>query len=262
MVNQQERAYKTWQVLAKLASGSKLITYEELAKNLNSHARAVRFPLSLIQDYCQENHLPPLTILVVNKTTNQPGEGFIAWGRENLVEGRNEVRSHDWKKNSNPFAYALDGTSDEELINRILTAPDLSQEVYSKVKVRGVAQMIFRQALLTAYDGRCAFTETSFAQTLDAAHIVPWSECTPDLRMDPRNGILMLCFHHRLFDLGILSIDEDYKIHFSNKQEMKLTEADHNFVSSLHRMQISLPSDKSLWPDKKLIRRRNNELNK
>ena len=260
MINQAERAYRAWNILVALAPRSRLITYEDLAKTLGTHARADRYVLELIQDYCLRNSLPPLTILVVNKQTNEPGEGFTAWSHDNLVEGRSKVRNHDWTKEPNPFAYASDGTTDDELIDRILTAPDSSEEVYAKVKVRGVLHMIFRQALLKAYDGRCALTGVSFTVALDAAHIVPWSQCTPDQKMNPRNGILMLCCHHRLFDLGILSIDEDYKIIFTNKNGSALTEADQLLVVKLHGKQISLPRNISLQPDKGLIGQRNTRL--
>jgi len=260
MVNQDARAYKAWGILVKLAPDGRLITYEDLAKALDTHPRAVRFALELIQNYCL-NRLPPLTIIVVNKQTNEPGAGFIAWSHENLAEGRSEVRKHDWTKEPNPFAYASDGTTDEELVNHILTVPEGSKEVFAKVKVRGAQQMIFRQALLRAYGSRCALSGVSFSEALDAAHIIPWSQCTPDQKMNPRNGILMLCCYHRLFDLGILSIDEDYKILFNNSRDTILSEADQTLVAALNGKQISLPTNEALWPDKSLIRQRKSNLN-
>ncbi|MCK4460305.1 MAG: HNH endonuclease [candidate division Zixibacteria bacterium] len=260
MINHEARAFKAWNILVGLAPHGRLITYEELAEQLETHARADRFVLELIQKYCMENILPPLTILVVNKQTNQPGAGFIAWNHDNLVEGRAGVRNHDWAKESNPFFFAADGTTSDELIERILVSPVTSAAVYARVKVRGVQQTIFRQALLRAYEGRCAFSGISFSETLDAAHIIPWSHCASDLRMNPRNGILMLCSHHRLFDLGLLSVDEEYRIVFNNKKSHTLGSADQSFVAALHGKQIALPSDEALWPDKELIRRRNDRL--
>ncbi len=258
MVNQEARAYKTWNILVALAPHSKLIIYEDLARELGTHARADRYVLELIQNYCVKNGLPPLTILVVSKHTNEPGEGFTAWSHDNLQDGRTEVRNHDWAREPNPFAYAVDGTTDDELINRLLNTPEASEEVYAKIKVRGVQQLIFRRALMKAYDGRCAFTGTTFSVTLDAAHIIPWSQCTPDLKMNPKNGILMLCCHHRLFDLGILSVDEDYRIVFAYKNGLELTEADKMLVASLHGQQMRvLPANPMLRPDKNLIRQRN-----
>lgn len=257
-VNQAERAFKAWKVLTELAPTGNNITYEDLAKAIGIHHRAIRYVLEPIQKYCIQYHpLQPLTILVVNKQTNEPGAGFIAWSHDNLEEGRAQVRNFDWSKVANPFAFASDGTTLDELVNQILTEPDKSNEVYTKVKVRGMQQMTFRQALLKAYGGRCALSGVGFTEMLDAAHIIPWSQCSPDLKMDPRNGILMLCCYHRLFDIGILSIDEDYRVVFSNKTGLRLTTADHALVSSLHGKEISLPKYKAVWPDKGLIRQRN-----
>jgi len=257
MVNQDLRAYKTWNILVKSAPQAKIITYEDVAKDLGTHPRAIRFVLELIQNYCLKNHLPPLTILVVNKQTNEPGEGFIAWSHDNLMEGRTKVRNKDWTKEPNPFNYASDGTTADDLVSRILSEPEKTQDVYTKIKVRGAKQMIFRQALLSAYDGRCAITGVSFHNTLDAAHIIPWSQCNQNMRMNPRNGILMLCCHHRLFDHGIFSIDTDYRILFENKNNLTLTETDKSFFASLHGKKMSLPSDRALWPDKDFILKRN-----
>ncbi len=259
-VNQAQRAFKAWKVLTELAPTGNNATYEDLAKAIGIHHRAIRYVLGLIQDYCLQNHLPPLTILVVNKQTTEPGAGFIAWSHDNLEEGRGQVRSFDWTKVSNPFEFASDGTAENELVTQLLDKPDASDEIYTKVKVRGMQQRIFRQALLKAYGGRCALSGVGFSEMLDAAHIIPWSQCSPDLKMNPRNGILMLCCYHRLFDIGILSIDEDYRVVFSNMTGVKLTNADQALVSSLHGKDISLPKNKAFWPDKRLIRKRNERI--
>jgi len=259
-VNQAERAFKAWQILTKLAATGRLITYEDLAKALEIHHRTIRFVLEMIQDYCLKNELPPLTILVVNKQTNEPGAGFIAWSHDNLLEGRTRVREKNWSQESNPYAFASDGTTDDALVRRLLTAPDEAGDVFAKVKVRGTQQMIFRRALLRAYGGRCAITGISFGQILDAAHIIPWATCNLDQKMDPRNGILMLCSYHRLFDLGLFSINENYRVAFTPFDVGELTEADHSFVAAVNGRKITLPKDKRLWPDTKLVNRRNSEL--
>ncbi|MDE2932721.1 MAG: hypothetical protein OXS47_02485 [Chloroflexota bacterium] len=55
--------------------------------------------LTVIQDHCEEHGLPPLTILVVNKDTRQPGEGFLAKNR-----GREpDVFAFGWGQRPNPF---------------------------------------------------------------------------------------------------------------------------------------------------------------
>lgn len=247
-------------MLSDLASTGHKITYGDLAKQIGIHHRAIIHVLGLIQDYCMQNQLPPLTILVVNKQSGEPGKGFIAWSHHNLEEGRAEVRKYSWSEVENPFEYASDGTTRDDLVSQILTRAVSYDEVYAKVRVRGIQQMIFRQALLQIYGGRCALSGVGFPETLDAAHIIPWSQCTPDLKMNPQNGILMLCCYHRLFDAGILSIDQNYRVIFSNKNGLKLSKSDQKLVTSLHGKKISLPTDKAFWPNKRLIKKRNENL--
>lgn len=70
--------------------------------------------------------------------------------------------------------------------------------------VRRVGQPAFRQALLDAYDGRCAITGSDAAETLEAAHILPYRG--PDTN-HPTNGLLLRADLHILFDLGRVAID-------------------------------------------------------
>ncbi len=168
----------------------------------------------LRQDYCLDQRLPPLTILVINQTTRQPSEGFIAWDANDIPHGRDLVFSFPWKTLDNPFQFAADGSSYKKLVNKLKKSPDESQDVYAKVKVRGLAQQIFRSSIRDIYNDMCAFTGLSFPVCLDAAHIVSWSQSTPSQRMDVRNGILMSSVHHRLFDQKLLTIDENYRIRY------------------------------------------------
>ena len=86
-INQEERAYRGWDILVSCASQNKKITYKDIAGVLNlKHHRPVRYFLDIIQDYCLNEKLPPLTILVVNKS-GFPGPGFIAWDVNNFDEG-------------------------------------------------------------------------------------------------------------------------------------------------------------------------------
>jgi putative restriction endonuclease len=155
-VNQEQRAYNTWTVLTSHAANRKTITYGELADKLHIHHRVIRFVLGLIQEYCMVNELPPLTILVLNKHSVLPGDGFIAYDIENSQDGIEKVYSFDWSTIENPFEYAQVGTTENDLIEDLVKSPETSKDVYIKVKVRGIAQRIFRQALLRVYEYSCA----------------------------------------------------------------------------------------------------------
>ncbi len=217
--------------------------------------------LELIQNHCLAEKLPPLTILVVNQT-GIPGPGFVAWDVDDMQTGVDMVYQYNWQLEANPFAYAADGTSHDDVINRLLSDPNGAADIYAVVKVRGPAQALFREALMKAYKSTCAFSGLTFQEALEAVHIIPWSECTPAQRMDVRNGILMSRNHHSLFDHGLITIDENYHIHYSdpNMQTRKYSLFDKLSTVDIHNDKIRLPANKSLWPMQEYIRRHNEVL--
>ena len=46
-------------------------------------------------EYCQQNELPPLTLLVVNRS-GMPGEGFTAEDPDSFQQKREEVFDFPW----------------------------------------------------------------------------------------------------------------------------------------------------------------------
>ena len=98
-IDHEERASRAWPVLAKLAAQRKLTTYGKLGKAIGVHHRAVQYLLDPIQRHCEENDIPPLTILVHNKDTKKPGRGFYQWN----LNREDEVFRFDWGGKDNPF---------------------------------------------------------------------------------------------------------------------------------------------------------------
>ncbi len=69
-------------------------------------------------------------------------------------------------------------------------------------------QKKFRNALIKAYNGKCAVTGSNVESVLEAAHILPYyGQHTNHVQ----NGILLRSDIHLLFDLGQLTIDADSK---------------------------------------------------
>jgi len=263
MVNQHERAYRAWNVLTQYASNRSVITYGQLGERLSIHHRPTRYVLDLIQNYCLEEKLPPLTILAVNQTTGLPGPGFIAWDIDNLAQGRQQVFNYSWASLENPFTFASDDTPYNKVVDEIYNDPDRAEDAYARVKVRGMAQQIFRNALLMAYSSRCAFTGLQFIPCLDASHIISWSESTHAQRMDMRNGILLSAVHHRLFDQKLITIDEEYKIRFYDPvmaDGAPYSEYDKLLTCNLHGKVIHLPHNRNHWPKLEWIRKRNADI--
>lgn len=257
-INHQERAGKAWPVLVECAKNKKTIRYKSIASKIGVHHRAVGHLLSCIQDYCLDEKLPPLTILVVG-ASGVPGDGFIAWDAKNLSDGLNKVYGFNWSDYPNPFAFAINGDDIDSVAGEIVANPGKSKEYYARVKVRGIAQQIFRQELLQAYNYECCISQISFQESLDAAHIVPWSDSSDSEKLDPRNGILLNSFHHRLFDAGYITIDEEYRVVYCDPKmkDGPYSEMDKKLTVDLNRNKISLPNDKSLWPSKDAIKKRN-----
>jgi putative restriction endonuclease len=255
MINHAERAFRAWPILTECARNQETITYGELAGRLGIHHRADQYLLGEIQDYCLEAKLPPLTIMVVN-IRGRPGGGFIAWDIDNFEDGFDYVCGFNWNQISNPFAFAENGATYEELKRRLVSDPDNSEDIYRLVKCRGIAQVLFRDALMLAYQRRCAFTQLSFSDALQAAHIVPWSACTPALRLDVRNGILLNALHHRLFDTGCMTLTVDYRIYYYDPKmkDGPYSATDKSLTVNLHRKLMHLPSDKKAWPRPKYIK--------
>lgn len=248
-INQAERAYRAWPIITKRATEGRTITYGELGTLLGVHHRAIRYVLGLIQDYCLEEKLPPLTILIVNQS-GKPGTGFIAYDVDKLEEGETLVRSYNWNAIQNPFAFASDGTTYEEIVTELAGNPGSSADIMRMVKTRGIAQSLFRDALLRAYQYRCAFTDISFQSVLEACHIVPWSICKPEERLDVRNGLLLNSVHHKLFDEGLVTVTKDFRIWYVDPdlEDGPYSKYDLLLSANLHGQAMKMPIARKMRP--------------
>ena len=241
-VNQIERAFKAWPVLISVAMNRATTTYGKLGEALGIHHRVIHYVLGVIQDYCLEEKLPPLTILIVN-SSGKPGTGFIAYNLRHFEQGLEEVWKFDWHSIPNPFEFSQSGESYESIVLSLSKEPKSSGEIYTLIKSRGIKQLLFRQALLKTYKEHCAFTELSFVSGLEACHIVPWSFSSDSERLDVRNGILINSFHHKLFDQGLITISTNHEIVFYDPKQKDgdYTKLDRELTSNLHGKKMRLP---------------------
>lgn len=84
-----------------------------------------------------------------------------------------------------------------------------STETERLVKQR-IGQSVYRKALLTLWDGRCAVTDLAAPELLRASHARPWAQCESDRqRLDPFNGLLLTPNLDALFDQGWISFQGD-----------------------------------------------------
>ena len=92
------RSLQAWQVLIGKASNRQIVQYDELRELMEyTDNRPLSSILGNIMFYCQQNDLPPLTIIVVNQS-GVPGEGFTAEDLSNYHQRREDVFNYPWLK--------------------------------------------------------------------------------------------------------------------------------------------------------------------
>ena len=76
--------------------------------------------------------------------------------------------------------------------------------------VQRVGQNLFRDALLSYWQGRCCVTGLDVPSLLRASHIRPWAQCESDeQRLDVFNGLLLAPHLDALFDDGWVTFADD-----------------------------------------------------
>ena len=121
----------------------------------------------------------------------------------------------------------------------------------SAVKQR-LHQATFRQAVLTAYDERCALTGLPEPMLLDAAHIISDKHEALGQPVVP-NGIPLSKIHHAAFDAQLIGIDPDYRLHVSPRL---MTQKDGPMLEALKQLDrhiIRLPSRPKDLPDRERL---------
>jgi putative restriction endonuclease len=110
-------------------------------------------------------------------------------------------------------------------------------------------QALFREAVITAYNGRCALSGLPEPMLLDAAHIVPDKDEQFGQPVVP-NGIPLSKIHHAAFDAHLIGIDPNYRLHVS---ERLLRQKDGPMLEVLKRLNgetIHLPNRDKDRPDR------------
>ena len=111
--------------------------------------------------------------------------------------------------------------------------------------VRRQGQQRFRQALLAAYNGRCAISGCDAPEALEAAHIQGYLGLHTNVVI---NGLLLRADLHTLFDLGLLRIDpETMKVVLASR----LVDSQYG---ALDGVAIQLPANKEEWPSAEALR--------
>lgn len=110
-------------------------------------------------------------------------------------------------------------------------------------------QASFREAVITAYHGRCALSGLPEPILLDAAHIISDKDERFGQPVVP-NGIPLSKIHHAAFDAHLIGIDPDYRLHVS---ERLMIQRDGPMLEALKRLNggtLHLPGRAKDYPDR------------
>jgi len=116
-------------------------------------------------------------------------------------------------------------------------------------------QATFREAVVAAYNHRCALSGLPESLLIDAAHIISDKDEQWGQPVVP-NGLTLSKVHHAAFDSHLIGIDPDYRIHVSDKL---LNQNDGPLLESIKQLDqqlIHLPSRKQDHPDRNRLAQR------
>ena len=128
--------------------------------------------------------------------------------------------------------------------------PQGPSERTATVKQR-LHQSFFRDAVLSSYNTRCCVTGLPILECLVAGHIIPWS-VDESRRSDPTNGLCLSATFDRLFDTGLLTIEDDLTVCVSQRILTITDRAVVEQVAARHGQKIIPPA--RFYPDPECLR--------
>lgn len=100
--------------------------------------------------------------------------------------------------------------------NKVVVPPPPERRYALRLVSERLHQATFREAVLAAYDGRCAISRLPERRLLDAAHIIADGHELLGQSLVV-NGLPLSKVHHAAFDANLIGIDPDYRIHVSDE---------------------------------------------
>lgn len=162
--------------------------------------------------------------------------------------------------NAHSFVWMIDKqlkeieVSDKDTATNIITYNELASKDKETVVKARIGQGLFRSYLIN-YWGKCSVTGCDKLDTLIASHIKPWKDCDNREAIDVYNGFLLSPNLDKLFDLGLITFEDNGNIIISSKltkdniaslgilSEMKVTKIEENHKQFLkfHREIVFKP---------------------
>ncbi len=167
--------------------------------------------------------------------------------------------SQDWEKlayESEILISQFEGKELEFKLKEFEFEDKTGEEKVRQVKTR-VHQSFFRQAVLSSYNFSCAITGINIPNTLEACHIIPWKD-RKETRVNPKNGICLNSFHHKVFDEGLMTITSDFKIKVSSYVYQTYNENTSKWFKQYDKSKLILPD--RFIPDLEFLKYHNDNI--
>ena len=120
-----------------------------------------------------------------------------------------------------------------------------------------LGQGAFRVLVTDNYNRRCAITKERTLPVLEAAHIKPYAKSGPH---NVRNGLLLRSDLHKLFDLGYMTITNDFHVEVSKRIREEYENGREYYA--MHGKELNLPSNRLYLPSSEYIEWHNQEVYK
>jgi putative restriction endonuclease len=112
------------------------------------------------------------------------------------------------------------------------------------------AQATFRQRVLAAYGFKCCATGEGTVEVLDAAHVQPYVNKESN---HVQNGLPLRADFHRLFDAGLITLDDSYRIVVSDRLNSEYYAAYEGQQILMPHEPFHKPSSEALWVHRNLV---------
>ena len=137
--------------------------------------------------------------------------------------------------------------------DKILIPQSIQERRYAlRVVKQRLHQSSFREAVIAAYNGRCAVSGLPERRLLDAAHIISDKN---EFMGQPviTNGLPLSKIHHSAFDSNLIGINPDYRLHVS---ERLLSQNDGPMLEAFKQLngnKLRLPTRLIDYPDRERL---------
>lgn len=148
-----------------------------------------------------------------------------------------------------PADYSCSISPDLELYRRATAGSPIEKSYAIRETKFRRHQRQFRAEVLSAYKCKCAICSLRHEALLEAAHITPDSD--PSSTAQVSNGLSLCRIHHGAYDVNIIGIDAEYRVHVSESilQEVDGPMLQHG-IKEMQGRQLWVPDRAGDRPDR------------